>query len=898
MELRGHLQWVLGDETNWYCPSLNEGADITGNASFAIGSNTIVSDTGSGGTNALSFGTVSTSTMDQATDHYGGLADISNSVWIKIDVNNSPNLYTYGSSSKRNPWVFCNPTYLYFQTNVYSEVNTPSNGVWVHFCFVKSGTTQRLYVDGSLASTDACQATTYTNTNGNFVFNSVAKGGFHIDDFRGYTRALTQAEITHLAEARGIEGPPPVGLGDEQLWLCPSLNDSANDISGNGNDGTYNGGMGTVVDTGEGGSLAYDFDGTDDYIDCGAVFRPTGNFSISFWALNDTTARAMYVSKNWDGTSEGYVSRYDGGAGDLKFYTYSSGITYGTDVANPLTTSQWSCVTNVYNGTHWEIYIDGVLVSQTAQTQPPYDSPSGLWIGATSVGGWNLDGRMDDIRMFDRALTQAEITHLSSQRGVEGPPPAGLGDEQLWLCPSINDSAADISGSGNDGTYQGGMGTITDTSNGGSRCFAFDGTDDYIDCGDITSSDQSEFAFSLWVNRVNNDSNVIAAKRDDSNYDWDISKAGSNAVYFGPTDNANRANSGSSTLGLNSWDHVVCQITGSQVEIYFNGSIVGTHAYSGGVIDSAASMTIGRRAMVGNNAGWFTGKMDDIRTYNRALTQSEITHLATSRGIEGGPTFTGLGDEQLWLCPSLDDSADDISGYGNDGTYNGGMGTISDTSNGGSLAYQFDGTNDYIDCGSSASLDKTSDDPVSQSGWVKVVETTNTQFILLPKSLGGNTYIGTHLTIKNGLLSLRLINTLNSNELQVETGTTLTTGWHHIAFSYDGSLSSSGVSIYLDGASQSLSSITSTLVTGSPVTFVGGSMLVSTRSSLDFTPDNGTLQDDLRLFNRVLTQAEITHLATSRGIEGPAGTPPVTPDVFFNPFQSKTFFPNYTRRIR
>ena len=198
----------LGDETNWYCPSLNEGADITGNASFSIGSNTIVSDTGSGGTNALSFGTVSTSTMDQATDHYGGLADMSNSVWIKIDVNNSPNFYSYGSSSKRNPWAFCNPTYLYFQTNAYSEVNTPSNGVWVHFCFVKSGTTQRLYIDGSLASTDACQATTYTNSNGNFTFNSAAKGGFYIDDFRGYTRALTQVEITHLATSRGVLGPP------------------------------------------------------------------------------------------------------------------------------------------------------------------------------------------------------------------------------------------------------------------------------------------------------------------------------------------------------------------------------------------------------------------------------------------------------------------------------------------------------------------------------------------------------------------------------------------------------------------------------------------------------------------------------------------------------------------
>ena len=56
--------------------------------------------------------------------------------------------------------------------------------------------------------------------------------------------------------------------------------------------------------------------------------------------------------------------------------------------------------------------------------------------------------------------------------------------------------------------------------------------------------------------------------------------------------------------------------------------------------------------------------------------------------------------------------------------------------------------------------------------------------------------------------------------------------------------------------------------------------------------------DDIRTYGRVLTQAEITHLATSRGIQGPAGTPPVTPDVFFNPFQSKTFHTLISQRIR
>ena len=61
----------------------------------------------------------------------------------------------------------------------------------------------------------------------------------------------------------------PIGLGDEQLWLCPTLDNATpfNDQSGQGNNGTAQGGLSTVADTGSGGAYCYDFDGVDDYID-------------------------------------------------------------------------------------------------------------------------------------------------------------------------------------------------------------------------------------------------------------------------------------------------------------------------------------------------------------------------------------------------------------------------------------------------------------------------------------------------------------------------------------------------------------------------------------------------------------------------------------------------------
>ena len=92
----------------------------------------------------------------------------------------------------------------------------------------------------------------------------------------------------------------PTGLGDELLWLCPSLDDSPNDLSGNGNNGTYVNGTATVADSDPtyGGSRAYNFDGTDDYIDCGFPITNT-SFSVSGWYNTDSVNGSLLGSYDW-----------------------------------------------------------------------------------------------------------------------------------------------------------------------------------------------------------------------------------------------------------------------------------------------------------------------------------------------------------------------------------------------------------------------------------------------------------------------------------------------------------------------------------------------------------------------------------------------------------------------
>jgi hypothetical protein len=258
---------------------------------------------------------------------------------------------------------------------------------------------------------------------------------------------------------------------------------------------------------------------------------------------------------------------------------------------------------------------------------------------------------MDDIRWFNKSLTQPEITHLASQRGIEGPAPVGLGDEQLWLCPSLNDSANDISGSGNDGTYNGGMGTIADVSNGGSRCYDFDGTNDSITNSSLDLRNLTAMSWSAWVKDTKATSTISAmfsfGKLGSSSYPDDIHFFQKSTVEAQVGNGADGSAFSVNSSIKNSWQHIAIVFDGGgsgnsdRLQLFVNGTLAAmTYAYT---VPASTSAITPYETRIGSytgapNGNYFQGLQDDVRVYHRALTQSEITHLATSRGIEGSPS--------------------------------------------------------------------------------------------------------------------------------------------------------------------------------------------------------------------------------------------------------------------
>lgn len=213
-----------------------------------------------------------------------------------------------------------------------------------------------------------------------------------------------------------------VGLGGEQGWWCPTLDDSPDDISGNGNNGTYIGGMGTVANTGSGGTRAYDFDGTNDYIDISGFAANTSAYSVSCW-IDGTGPSQTIVAFNSGDSSGGRATNIGLQPSGTALTGHQNGASsYWAESTSIVNGSGWKHVAYTFDGSTVEIFIDGV----SEDTQSAFVTNKtqalayiGRWIGTTPF--W-LTGTMDDIRAYDRALTQAEITHLATARGVLGGP--------------------------------------------------------------------------------------------------------------------------------------------------------------------------------------------------------------------------------------------------------------------------------------------------------------------------------------------------------------------------------------------------------------------------------------------------------------------------------------------
>ena len=195
------------------------------------------------------------------------------------------------------------------------------------------------------------------------------------------------------------------------------FNGNANDESGNGNDGTVNGANLTDDHMGNSNS-AYVFNGTSDFI---ALPYST----LWEFGLNDFTLAGWFLSL--DGTNDNII-RFDNGVNpaslwgmrvnalEMEFLCKGSGVAYYPVASNPVSTSVWHHTVMVRSSNALLIYLDGNLIhTEITPTISNIQSNGTYYPSIGRLGSYNaeyFEGNIDDLGIWDRALTECEIQSL------------------------------------------------------------------------------------------------------------------------------------------------------------------------------------------------------------------------------------------------------------------------------------------------------------------------------------------------------------------------------------------------------------------------------------------------------------------------------------------------------
>jgi hypothetical protein len=213
------------------------------------------------------------------------------------------------------------------------------------------------------------------------------------------------------------------------------FNGNANDESGNGNNGTVDGAT-LIKDRNSKSNSAYRFDGINDFIQCSKT-GPLGqtNFTISFWL--STSMKVNTTSNEGVGMIIGYGKESNGGSIQISVNAsaHNNGCSQGltldnfgnaivkTDVFND-TWNFYTIVNDLKLGKNvitQEIYKNGLLMSNNCWTSADNyitdiknDFPIriGKVFGNGSGKLYFLEGSLDDIGIWNRALTSSEIKDL------------------------------------------------------------------------------------------------------------------------------------------------------------------------------------------------------------------------------------------------------------------------------------------------------------------------------------------------------------------------------------------------------------------------------------------------------------------------------------------------------
>jgi len=486
-------------------------------------------------------------------------------------------------------------------------VDSPSaipTGTWSHLSATYDGTTERLYVNGTQAASLAISGTISTSTSplkigGNAIWGEWFDG--LIDEVRVYNRALSAPEIQSDMNS-SISAPdtvPPTVPGT--LTATGGLGQ----VSLNWGPATDNVGV-TKYDLYRSSTSGFTPSVSN------RVAQPTGTSYIDSGLAAGTyyykvTAEDAAGNVGPAGNEANAISSADTTPPSVSITAPSAGATVSGTVTVTASATDNGSLAGV------QFKLDGSNLG-TEDTTAPY---SVSWDTFSSGNGAHTLSAV----ARDAAGNTASAANVSVT--VQNTAAAGL--VGAWAFDEgTGTTIADQSGKSNNGTV---TNTTWVTTGKFNNALSFNGTNAWATVPDSNTLDLTTgMTIEAWVR---------PSTSGGTNWQTAVVKEQTGNLAYGIYENTNQgkpeaevfvggathAVNGTSALPAGTWSHLAATYDGSTIKLYVNGAVVSQVAASGSIITSTAPLRIGGNNIWGER---FTGLIDEVRVYNRALTAGEI----------------------------------------------------------------------------------------------------------------------------------------------------------------------------------------------------------------------------------------------------------------------------------
>jgi hypothetical protein len=259
---------------------------------------------------------------------------------------------------------------------------------------------------------------------------------------------------------------------------------------------------------------------------------------------------------------------------------------------------------------------------------------------------------------------------------------------------------------------------------------SFDGTNDYVDCGDSLELrfGTEDFTVGTWLKKETQTQtyDAVVTKGETGANEWILYFVSATQIRF-------YADGGNIDSGLitgandGNWYHIVFTRSGDDGYFYIDG-VEKSHITGIDNVDLSTTKKVSIGASQQGTDRYFNGSIDGVKIYNRALSAEEVRYHYN----RGGPVAHWRFDE------GEGSTLYDETSNNNDGTLGGGTEAHEPTWVEGKhgSALDFDGTDDYIDCGNDPSLNIT--DAITIEAWVKMANIVGNKGIVTDMGNDGN----------------------------------------------------------------------------------------------------------------------------------------------------------------